>query len=112
MLSFCPQPFCSLIQIHGHNRARQRDKLGHILEEFATLQDEVRVSVPPTFPSSLPPPVTPQRLLSIPQGREDGRCPAQHAGEAGAPETASGLPGNMDPVPQPTHHDPVPAERL
>ncbi|RXM29196.1 N-alpha-acetyltransferase 35, NatC auxiliary subunit [Acipenser ruthenus] len=33
-------PFCSLIQIHGHNRARQRDKLGHILEEFATLQDE------------------------------------------------------------------------
>ena len=35
------QPFCSLIQIHGHNRARQRDKLGHILEEFATLQDEV-----------------------------------------------------------------------
>lgn len=36
------QPFCSLVQIHGHNRARQRDKLGHILEEFATLQDEVR----------------------------------------------------------------------
>ncbi|KAG2466283.1 NAA35 acetyltransferase, partial [Polypterus senegalus] len=33
-------PFCSLIQIHGHNRARQRDKLGHILEEFTTLQDE------------------------------------------------------------------------
>ncbi|TRY99438.1 hypothetical protein DNTS_022988 [Danionella cerebrum] len=27
-------------RIHGHNRARQRDKLGHILEEFATLQDE------------------------------------------------------------------------
>lgn len=38
---FSLQPFCSLIQIHGHNRARQRDKLGHILEEFATLQDEV-----------------------------------------------------------------------
>uniref|UniRef100_A0A668AX37 N-alpha-acetyltransferase 35, NatC auxiliary subunit n=1 Tax=Myripristis murdjan TaxID=586833 RepID=A0A668AX37_9TELE len=36
----CRSPFCSLIQIHGHNRARQRDKLGHILEEFATLQDE------------------------------------------------------------------------
>uniref|UniRef100_A0A8C4RWM9 N-alpha-acetyltransferase 35, NatC auxiliary subunit n=1 Tax=Erpetoichthys calabaricus TaxID=27687 RepID=A0A8C4RWM9_ERPCA len=34
------RPFCSLIQIHGHNRARQRDKLGHILEEFTTLQDE------------------------------------------------------------------------
>lgn len=40
------QPFCSLIQIHGHNRARQRDKLGHILEEFATLQDEVRARFP------------------------------------------------------------------
>ena len=40
----CTQPFCSLIQIHGHNRARQRDKLGHILEEFATLQDEVSCS--------------------------------------------------------------------
>uniref|UniRef100_A0A3Q3BPI5 N-alpha-acetyltransferase 35, NatC auxiliary subunit n=1 Tax=Kryptolebias marmoratus TaxID=37003 RepID=A0A3Q3BPI5_KRYMA len=39
-LSMCVQPFCNLIQIHGHNRARQRDKLGHILEEFATLQDE------------------------------------------------------------------------
>lgn len=39
------QPFCSLIQIHGHNRARQRDKLGHILEEFATLQDEVMSQV-------------------------------------------------------------------
>uniref|UniRef100_A0A8C1T5Y2 N-alpha-acetyltransferase 35, NatC auxiliary subunit n=1 Tax=Cyprinus carpio TaxID=7962 RepID=A0A8C1T5Y2_CYPCA len=37
---YVSQPFCSLIQIHGHNRARQRDKLGHILEEFATLQDE------------------------------------------------------------------------
>lgn len=41
---FSLQPFCSLIQIHGHNRARQRDKLGHILEEFATLQDEVNCS--------------------------------------------------------------------
>uniref|UniRef100_A0AAY4BH57 N-alpha-acetyltransferase 35, NatC auxiliary subunit n=1 Tax=Denticeps clupeoides TaxID=299321 RepID=A0AAY4BH57_9TELE len=39
-LSHCSRPFCSLVQIHGHNRARQRDKLGHILEEFATLQDE------------------------------------------------------------------------
>lgn len=42
---FSLQPFCSLIQIHGHNRARQRDKLGHILEEFATLQDEVKLPV-------------------------------------------------------------------
>ncbi|TRY99435.1 hypothetical protein DNTS_022988 [Danionella cerebrum] len=39
-VTHCARPFCSLIQIHGHNRARQRDKLGHILEEFATLQDE------------------------------------------------------------------------
>uniref|UniRef100_A0A674AAQ4 N-alpha-acetyltransferase 35, NatC auxiliary subunit n=1 Tax=Salmo trutta TaxID=8032 RepID=A0A674AAQ4_SALTR len=39
-VAHCSRPFCSLIQIHGHNRARQRDKLGHILEEFATLQDE------------------------------------------------------------------------
>uniref|UniRef100_H3DED3 N-alpha-acetyltransferase 35, NatC auxiliary subunit n=1 Tax=Tetraodon nigroviridis TaxID=99883 RepID=H3DED3_TETNG len=39
-VTHCTRPFCSLIQIHGHNRARQRDKLGHILEEFATLQDE------------------------------------------------------------------------
>ncbi|TSL97348.1 N-alpha-acetyltransferase 35, NatC auxiliary subunit [Bagarius yarrelli] len=39
-VTHCCRPFCSLIQIHGHNRARQRDKLGHILEEFATLQDE------------------------------------------------------------------------
>ncbi|ETE63022.1 N-alpha-acetyltransferase 35, NatC auxiliary subunit, partial [Ophiophagus hannah] len=40
--SFVSPPVLSpnLIQIHGHNRARQRDKLGHILEEFATLQDE------------------------------------------------------------------------
>ncbi|XP_048449392.1 N-alpha-acetyltransferase 35, NatC auxiliary subunit [Rhincodon typus] len=40
-VTHCVRPFCSLIQIHGHNRARQRDKLGHSLEEFATLQDEV-----------------------------------------------------------------------
>uniref|UniRef100_A0A3P8VUS9 N-alpha-acetyltransferase 35, NatC auxiliary subunit n=1 Tax=Cynoglossus semilaevis TaxID=244447 RepID=A0A3P8VUS9_CYNSE len=39
-VTHCSRPFCSPIQIHGHNQARQRDKLGHILEEFATLQDE------------------------------------------------------------------------
>ncbi|KAK1786971.1 hypothetical protein P4O66_017338, partial [Electrophorus voltai] len=43
-VTHCSRPFCSLIQIHGHNRARQRDKLGHILEEFATLQDELYFS--------------------------------------------------------------------
>nr|XP_002740693.2 PREDICTED: N-alpha-acetyltransferase 35, NatC auxiliary subunit-like [Saccoglossus kowalevskii] len=38
----CPPvlPICALYQIHGHNRARQRDKLAHILEELANLQDE------------------------------------------------------------------------
>jgi len=29
------------MQLCGHNRARQRDKLAHLLEDFATLQDEV-----------------------------------------------------------------------
>ena len=36
------QPVKSIIHALGHNRARQRDKLAHILEEFAALQDEVR----------------------------------------------------------------------
>ncbi|XP_056448364.1 N-alpha-acetyltransferase 35, NatC auxiliary subunit-like [Gadus chalcogrammus] len=44
-VTHCSRPFCSLIQIHGYNRARQRDKLGHILEEFATLQDETMVAL-------------------------------------------------------------------
>eukprot|EP00794_Sanderia_malayensis_P004678 gene4678-5288_t len=30
----------SLLQAHGHNRARQRERLGDILEEFGNLQDE------------------------------------------------------------------------
>lgn len=30
----------SIIHALGHNRARQRDKLAHLLEEFAALQDE------------------------------------------------------------------------
>lgn len=33
------------IQLCGHNRARQRDKLSHLLEEYAALQDEVRAHV-------------------------------------------------------------------
>uniref|UniRef100_A0A1B6I0N4 Protein MAK10 homolog n=1 Tax=Homalodisca liturata TaxID=320908 RepID=A0A1B6I0N4_9HEMI len=36
----CVRPFTNLIQLCGHNRARQRDKLAHLLEEFAALQDE------------------------------------------------------------------------
>ncbi|XP_054724414.1 N-alpha-acetyltransferase 35, NatC auxiliary subunit-like [Uloborus diversus] len=39
-LSHCVRPFCTLVQISGHNRARQRDKLSHLLEEMAALQEE------------------------------------------------------------------------
>ncbi|RMX51654.1 hypothetical protein pdam_00020297 [Pocillopora damicornis] len=34
------RPVKSIIHALGHNRARQRDKLAHLLEEFAALQDE------------------------------------------------------------------------
>lgn len=45
-LGHCVRPFAGLIQMLGHNRARQRDRLGHLLEEFAALQDEAeRVDV-------------------------------------------------------------------
>ncbi|XP_026687598.1 N-alpha-acetyltransferase 35, NatC auxiliary subunit-like [Diaphorina citri] len=40
-LNHCVRPFAGLIQMCGHNRARQRDRLSHLLEEFAALQDEV-----------------------------------------------------------------------
>lgn len=43
-LNHCVRPFCSLIQICGHNRARQRDKLAHILEALANLQDKVNIA--------------------------------------------------------------------
>lgn len=39
-LSHCVSLFGSLLQLSGHNRARQRDKLAHLLEDFAALQDE------------------------------------------------------------------------
>ncbi|XP_018578871.1 N-alpha-acetyltransferase 35, NatC auxiliary subunit [Anoplophora glabripennis] len=39
-LSHCSRPFTNFLQLCGHNRARQRDKLAHLLEEFTTLQDE------------------------------------------------------------------------
>ena len=41
---FILQPMCTIIQIQGHNRARQRDKLGQVLEELSNLQDEVKKS--------------------------------------------------------------------
>lgn len=40
-LGHCVRPFCTLVQIAGHNRARQRDKLSHLLEELSALQEEV-----------------------------------------------------------------------
>ncbi|KAH8039991.1 hypothetical protein HPB51_009247 [Rhipicephalus microplus] len=39
-LNHCVRPFTSMVHISGHNRARQRDKLTHLLEELAVLQDE------------------------------------------------------------------------
>lgn len=38
----CVTLFSSLLQLTGHNRARQREKLAHLLDDFAVLQDEVR----------------------------------------------------------------------
>ena len=35
------RPICSLVHITGHNRARQRDTWGTILEELSLLQEEV-----------------------------------------------------------------------
>ncbi|XP_013389970.1 N-alpha-acetyltransferase 35, NatC auxiliary subunit [Lingula anatina] len=40
LLTHAVRPLCNVIQITGHNRARQRDKWGHLLEELATLQEE------------------------------------------------------------------------
>lgn len=39
-LSQAIRPLVSALQISGHNRARQRDKWGHLLEDLGTLQDE------------------------------------------------------------------------
>ncbi len=33
--------FPALLQIAGHNRARQREKLAAIIEDLASIQDEV-----------------------------------------------------------------------
>jgi hypothetical protein len=40
-LDKCALSFISLIQILGHNKARQREKFGHILFELSQLNDEV-----------------------------------------------------------------------
>ena len=39
------RPMTSYFQITGHNRARQRDKYGHLLEDLAALQEEVRIII-------------------------------------------------------------------
>ncbi|XP_046961065.1 N-alpha-acetyltransferase 35, NatC auxiliary subunit isoform X1 [Vanessa cardui] len=36
----CVRPFAVLVQVCGHNRARQRDKLALLLDDFAALQEE------------------------------------------------------------------------
>ena len=41
MFQQCVRPMGSLIQIAGHNLARQRDKLAHVLQDLAALQEEV-----------------------------------------------------------------------
>ncbi|XP_041369132.1 N-alpha-acetyltransferase 35, NatC auxiliary subunit-like isoform X2 [Gigantopelta aegis] len=40
LLTHAVNPICMLFQITGHNRARQRDKWAHVLEDFASLQEE------------------------------------------------------------------------
>lgn len=40
-LNKCTPVFINLLQILGHNNARQREKFGHILEEFSNLQEDV-----------------------------------------------------------------------
>lgn len=44
-LSHCTRPFVNFLQLCGHNRARQRDKLAHLLEEFTAVQDEVGILI-------------------------------------------------------------------
>lgn len=44
-MSHCVSLFTSLLRLTGHNRARQRDKLAHLLEDFAALQDEVSLKI-------------------------------------------------------------------
>ncbi|XP_064608764.1 N-alpha-acetyltransferase 35, NatC auxiliary subunit-like [Liolophura sinensis] len=39
-LSHAVRPICTIYQITGHNRARQRDKWAHLMEDMASLQDE------------------------------------------------------------------------
>ncbi|KAH9508932.1 N-alpha-acetyltransferase 35 NatC auxiliary subunit [Bulinus truncatus] len=40
LLTRAARPFCTLFQITGHNRARQRDKWANILEDLSNVQEE------------------------------------------------------------------------
>ncbi|XP_025078091.1 N-alpha-acetyltransferase 35, NatC auxiliary subunit-like [Pomacea canaliculata] len=40
LLTRAARPMCTLFQITGHNRARQRDKWAHVLEDLSNLQEE------------------------------------------------------------------------
>lgn len=40
-LNKCTPVFITLLQVLGHNNARQRDKFGQLMEEFSNLQEEV-----------------------------------------------------------------------
>ncbi|KAL8598019.1 hypothetical protein ACOMHN_011444 [Nucella lapillus] len=40
LLTHATRPMCTLFQITGHNRARQRDKWAHMLEDLSNLQEE------------------------------------------------------------------------
>jgi hypothetical protein len=41
LLTRAARPMCTLFQITGHNRARQRDKWAHMLDDLSNLQEEV-----------------------------------------------------------------------
>lgn len=43
LLTRAARPMCALFQIMGHNRARQRDKWAHMLDDLSNLQEEVIV---------------------------------------------------------------------
>ena len=43
--SHCIRPFTLFVQLCGFNRARQRDKLSHLLEDYAALQEEVSCKI-------------------------------------------------------------------
>ncbi len=45
-LTHAVRPMTAIFQITGNNRARQRDKWGHLLEDLASLQEGVSWNMP------------------------------------------------------------------